>query len=85
MKALLAWQLPRTNGSRDLCSLLNVLDNNQKHWRKREGEEGERRTLRDKECTCTCVRVGGSRRVGVTCSLENNDIVLNYNVVYALE
>ena len=28
-----------------------------------------------------CVCVGGAWRVGVTCSLENNDIVLNYNVM----
>ena len=58
-----------------------VLDNIQKHWRERGGGGRERRTLRDKESTCTCVCVGGARRVGVTCSLENNDIVLNYNVM----
>ena len=74
MKALLAWQPPRTNGSRYLCSILcsTIL---KKHWRERE------RTLRDKESPCTCVYVGGARRVGVTCSLENNNIVLNYNVM----
>ena len=61
-----------------------MLDNIQKHWREREGggeRGGERRTLRDKESPCTCVCVGVARRVGVTCSLENNDIVLNYNVM----
>ena len=30
---------------------------------------------------CITMTVGGAWRVGMTCSLENNDIVLNYNVM----
>ena len=86
METLLAWQPPRTNESRYNLYSFTVPDNIQKHWRERGGwggrrEGGERRTLRDKESPCTCVCVGVARRVGVTCSQENNDIVLNYNVM----
>ena len=82
METLLAWQPPRTNGSRYLCSLLCLTIFNNTGEREREGGGvGGRRVLIDKESTWTCVCVGGARRVGMTCSLENNDIVLNYNVM----
>ena len=81
MEALLAWQPPRTNGSRYLCSLLCLTIFKNIGEREREREGRERRTLRDKESPCTCVCVGVARRVGVTCSSENNNIVLNYNVM----
>ena len=43
IEALLARQPPRTNGSRDLCSLIfTVPDNVQKHWREGGGGGGGR-------------------------------------------
>ena len=79
MEALLAWQPPWTNGSRYLCSLLCLTIFKNTGERKR-GKGGKRRTLRDKRVHAR-VYVLVARRVGVTCSLENNDIVLNYNVM----